>query len=222
MTPRVMNRGYSFNGLFAYLMHDKDHAETSDRVGWTHYHNIPANDPDGAMRWLAFNSMNAEKFKQEYAHLNGTEVEYRGANASGKNVYHYSLAWHPEENPDKDHMLKSVLETLDVLGLTHHPVFITSHVDEPQPHVHVATSLVDPYTGKTKTMSKDHVHLSEWANDYEKEHGIYCKKRVENNKQRQEEKKFVKHRSRGFPQRTKQTFKIFIANRKRARIFRPL
>jgi hypothetical protein len=202
MVPRVFNRGYSHKGLFNYLLHDKGSATENDRVGWTYSYNIPSDDPEKAMKWLAYNSMNADQFKAEYAAREGIELSTVGRKASGKNVYSYSLAWHPDETPEKQIMIDAAVETIQRLGLKDHPCFIVNHIDEPQQHIHVVSSLVNPTTGKTASMSNDALILSKWADEYEREHGIFCEQRIENNKERQNteienQKKFVKHRSKG-------------------------
>ena len=194
MIPKVAARGHSFKGAGQYYLHDKDKAQTSDRVGWTHMHNINTADPHKAMKCMAYTAMNANKLKQEMG------VKATGRKASAGAVYSYSLAWHPSEQPEKQTMLNSAFETLEKLGLKDHQAVIVQHQETDHPHVHVLVNLVNPQNGKTAVMSCDRLTLSEWAQAYEQKHGIHCEKRVENNQKRKDlsndNKKsgFVKHR----------------------------
>ncbi|GEM_PF-3512827 len=194
MIPKVATRGHSFKGAGQYYLHDKDKAQTSDRVGWTHIHNINTSDPEKAMKCMAYTASNANKLKQEMG------VKATGRKTSAGAVYSYSLAWHPSEQPEQKTMLDSAFETLERLGLKDHQAVIVQHQETDHPHVHVVVNLVNPQNGKTAVMSCDRLALSEWAQEYEQKHGIHCEKRIENNQKRKElsndndKSGFVKHK----------------------------
>lgn len=187
MIPRIAKRGYSFKGAGQYYLHDKG-KDTSERVAWTHIHNLPTDDPELAMNWMAYTAMNSEQLKIK----SGTPLT--GRKSQNKPVYAFSLGWQPEQNPSKEHMLALGFDALALLGLTDHETVFVAHSDTKHPHVHVVTNLVHPETGKTLRPQNDRLRLSTWAEQYEKEHDkIYCHERVKNNARRRGGEK-IKHR----------------------------
>ncbi len=177
MVPRIANPGKSFKGAAAYYLHDKG-ANTNKRVAFTHTRNLPTDDPQLAWKIMAHTAMDQQALKIE-----------AGVKATGRklknSVYSYSLAWHPDETPDKEHMLEAARESLKALGMEQAQAILVAHNDEKHPHIHVIVNRVDPQTGKAFSNSNDRLKLSEWAEDYEKRHGrIYCEERVKNNEER--------------------------------------
>src|SRR5688572_1427437 len=108
MVPREANRGSSFKSAGLYYLHDKK-ADTSERVAWTHTENIPTQDPEKALKWMAWTAMHAEELKQR----SGEETK-RGRK-SEKPVYAFSLAWAPEETPERWEMIVAARRALDAL-----------------------------------------------------------------------------------------------------------
>ncbi len=187
MVPKVAGKGRSFKGAGLYYLHDKQ-ALTSERVLFTHTVNLPTEDAEKAMGWMAHTAMRQAEIKAA-----------AGGVAKGRKltspVYAYSLSWSPEEEPTKEQMLAAGMETLKRLGLEGHEAVFIAHKDEPHPHLHVIVNRVNPETGIAAPLSNDHLKLSEWAEEYECAHGkILCQQRVENN-QRRKEQQFVKDRS---------------------------
>lgn len=187
MIPRIANRGRSFKGAGQYYLHDKG-ASSKDRVAWTHTHNLPTSDPELAMKLMAHTAIHRNKLKLQAG------VPLTGRKGNGKPVYSFSLAWQPEQEPQKEHMLELAFDALELLGLKEHEAVFVAHNDTAHPHVHVITNLVHPENGKTMRPQNDRLKFSEWAEAYEKEHGkIYCEERVINNELRRNGSK-VKHR----------------------------
>lgn len=194
MVPHVARRGHSFKGAGQYYLHDKE-ADTAERVAWTQTHNVPTQDPEKAFRWMAWTAMNAEQLKAE---AGGSRA---GRKASAGAVYSFSLAWHPEQQPDPEAMQQSAYETLSLLGLSDHEAVMVAHQETDHAHVHIICNLVHPETGKMAVPSYDFLTLSKWAEEKEREEGkIYCDQRVENNERRRQEAKkdrelaLIKHR----------------------------
>ena len=185
MIPREAGRGRSFLGAGQYYLHDKQ-ARSSERVAFTHTENVPTDDPNKALKWMAWTAMNAEELKREAGvRLNGQ--------ACSKPVFTFSLAWHPEEEPQQEEMVGAGRTALQALGLEKHEALMVAHSDRPHPHMHVIVNVIDPETGKAHSLSYSRLKLSEWAESYEREHGkIYCDQRVENNAKRQQGE-YVKH-----------------------------
>ena len=168
MVPNINNRGQSFKGVTAYLMFDKDMANTSERVGFTHTENLHTNDVMEASRFMAWTDLNREHLKENTA----------GRKASAGNVYHYSISWQDNENPTPEHMKETALKSVERLGLSKHQMYMVEHTDEDHKHMHIVVNLVDPENGKIANVKSDMKRLDRWANEYEKENGIVCHDRA--------------------------------------------
>ncbi|MEM7709662.1 MAG: relaxase/mobilization nuclease domain-containing protein [Pseudomonadota bacterium] len=178
MVPRIGETGTSFKGAGLYYLHDKQ-AMTAERVAFTQTHNLPTDDPERALDWMAWTARHQSELKARAG------VSAAGGNCE-KPVFHYSLAWHPDESPDESHMLSCARETLEALGLGRHEAVFVAHRDQAHPHLHVIANLVNPETGRTASVSFSKRELSRWAEAYEREHGIHCEQRLENNARRRQ------------------------------------
>ena len=186
MVPRIAKRGHSFKGAGAYYLHDKN-ASTDERVAWTQTVNLLSRRPEKALKEMAWTDMHADDLRD----LNGGSKV--GRKSSAGNVYAYSLAWSPMEEPTKEQIQQASLETLQALGLEDHQALLVAHNDTDHSHVHVIVNLVNPDTGLVGNVHKDALRLSEWAEDYEHRCGvIHCEQRVKNN-ERREHGEYVKH-----------------------------
>ena len=179
MIPRIAQRGHSFKGAGAYYLHDKK-AATSERVLWTHTQNLPTNDPEKALLCMAWTDKHSTELKRE------SGVSLAGREQTAGNVYSYSLAWHTEQQPDKDTMLKAANATLGLLGLSEHEAVIVAHGDTAHAHIHIIANLVHPDTGKIASIKQDQRQLAAWASEYEQIDGkIYCEEREKNARRRE-------------------------------------
>ncbi|MGH6837486.1 MAG: relaxase/mobilization nuclease domain-containing protein [Methylocella sp.] len=186
MVPKVAGKGRNFVGAGLYYLHDKK-ASTRDRVAFTHTENLPTRDPDKAIKCMAYTAMRQQELKSR-----------AGGSAKGRKleqpVYCYSLSWAPGEDPSQEDMIEAAMDTLKDLGLTEHETLLVGHNDEPHPHIHVIVNRVHPETGVAAKLSKDHLKLSVWAEEFERRQGeIRCEQRVENNALRRQGE-FVKDR----------------------------
>ena len=191
MVPKVAGKGKSFKGAGLYYLHDKK-ASTSERVAFTLTENLPTDNPELALRYMAYTAMRQGELKAAHgAAMTGRKL--------AQSVYTYSLSWAPGETPTEAEMIAAGRETLKVLGLEAHEVLMVAHNDEPHPHLHLIVNRVHPETGLAAKLSNDHLELSKWAEGYERKQGkIRCEERVENNRKRRERKArkengFVKH-----------------------------
>lgn len=187
MVPRIAKRGHSFKGAGLYYLHDKD-ALTTMRIGWTLSANLSVNDPQSALKMMAWTDKHRDELR---AAKGGSKA---GRKASTGNVYAYSLAWAIGENPSKAKQQECALETLKALGLKDHQALIIAHDDTDHKHIHVLANLVHPEKGTIASVHNDALTLSEWAEDYEIKSGvIHCPERIKNNDER-EQGAYVKHR----------------------------
>lgn len=192
MVPRVAKRGRSFKGAGAYYLHDKG-AQTAERVAWAHTLNLPTDDPEKAMRLMAWTDMHAADLKR------ASGVSMAGREQTAGNVYAYSLSWHEEQRPDKAAMLAAAAVTLERLGLSQHQVVIVAHGDTAHPHAHIIVNLVHPETGRAANVRQDQRKLSAWASEYERDAGaVYCRQREEN-AERRAQGRLTKHQDERLP-----------------------
>ncbi|MEP3919372.1 relaxase/mobilization nuclease domain-containing protein, partial [Ascidiaceihabitans sp.] len=189
MTPKASQEGRatgtSFKGVFAYLQHDKrlegqDVNSTSDRVEWQEFRNLATENPDMAYRIMRATANQQDALKREAG-------QSLAGNKSDKVVFHYSLAWHPDEKDDmtKTEMMKAADESIKALGADGHQAAIIAHNDTKHPHLHVVINRVNPEHGKMLDLWKYQERLSKWALGYEQSRGtIYCEQREMNWKRR--------------------------------------
>ena len=196
MIPRVAGSGQSFDGAGQYYLHDKrkdqdglstdadrlgDYAlhdkadrQTSFRVGFTEILNMEAETPAQAIAQM---SASYERYKERERNKRGRKLT--------KPVYAYSLAWAFDQTPDRDEMMAAALSSLKALGLEKLQTLIVQHTDEPQPHVHVIVNRIEMDGRNARNIFRDHLALSKWAEQYERDHGgILCEQRVANNEAR--------------------------------------
>lgn len=167
MVPKIASSGGSFRGAALYYLHDKG-ARTTDRVAWTHTENLTTNDPDRAWRQMAATALRQDEIKR-------TAGGSAGGRKLQKPVFCMSVAWHPEQDPDRHHMLDTAKAAVAALGMERCEAIYVCHDDEPHSHVHVILNRVDPETGRAASDSRSKAKLSEWAAAYERDHGkIYC------------------------------------------------
>jgi hypothetical protein len=176
MNPVELDRGRSFKGLAAYLLHDPK-LETSERVGWTQSFNLNDADPDRAWRLMASTAQSADALK-EAAGIKTT------GRKSTKPVYHFTLTWSETDQVSEPLQQKAVHGALKALGLEGHQALAVQHTDG-KPHVHVMVNLIDHETGvsaatatmqpngkKASKLSNSQRKLRTWANQFEQTHGL--------------------------------------------------
>ena len=186
MIPRTATRGHSFKGAGLYYLHDRG-AKTDERVAFTETRNLPTNDPHKGMKWMSYTAMNADNLKEQAG------GDRRGRKATAGAVYSFSLAWHPEQNPQREEMVSAADSLMEKLGLADHQAVLVAHSDADHSHIHGIVNLVNPDNGKTAQVRMDHLAMSKWAQSYEEEHGkVYCQARKENNAERERLQKLKK------------------------------
>lgn len=177
MIPRLHRRGNSFKGALAYILHDPG-KESSERVAWVLTENV-FSDPEDA--W--FEMFDTYRNRTALKKYHGTDLRGRD---NKKPVLHYTLSWHSSDNPNPEHMKAMALDSLKALGLSEHEAVMACHSDKEHHHVHVVVNTVHPYTGKTAPLKFSKLEFSRWAEAYEREHGIHCEQRIQNNERRRE------------------------------------
>ncbi len=177
MVPKLHAKGSSFKGAAAYLLHDKGRADTSERVAWTEIRNLAVHDPQLAWRVMAATALDQKRLKAQAG------VKNTGRK-SDKHVLHLTLSWHPEQSPSREDMIQAADQAIQALGAGDRQAMIVAHNDEDHPHVHVLINRVSPQDGRHLSSSKEKLKLSEWAQAYEEQTGIYCENRIINNEMR--------------------------------------
>ncbi|WP_226562507.1 relaxase/mobilization nuclease domain-containing protein [Salipiger thiooxidans] len=176
MIGRDTGGGSSFAGAGLYYLHDRN-ADTDERVAFTHTENLLTDNPETAMKVMAWTALHQSELKAA-----------AGVKATGrkleKPVHTFMLSWAPGEDPDHEHMIETARSAVSALGLADHEAVFVGHDDTDHAHVHIIVNRVHPDHGKAAKLSKTRLTLSKWAEAYEKEHGIHCHRRIENNKRR--------------------------------------
>lgn len=186
-----------------YMLRDKQGAQTKKRVGFTETRNLPTNDPDKALRCMAWLAANAQHVRQgavaAAAKAAGMSYDdyvretnpFRGRKGQ-KPVYTLSLAWHPTRNrvPAREDMVKAADEVLKTLGLDKHQALIVQHTDTAHPHIHLIINRVSPIDGRYASVGNDWLKLSWWAMQHERQTGlVLCHERIFNWEQRHHQRR---------------------------------
>jgi hypothetical protein len=178
MVPRITSKGRSFKGAGAYFLHDLGKATTAERVQFVHTVNMLTDDPDKALKVMAWTAEHANDLKV----ASGQKLTGRKAQNP---VYTYALAWAPDQNPEQAHMVEFGLRSLETLGVAEHEALFIAHNDTDHKHLHVIVNRTHPVTGLMAKMGHDQNLLSRLAQTYEEETGrVYCHERVANNRRR--------------------------------------
>jgi hypothetical protein len=179
MIVRILSTGKSFAGVANYLSHDANHAKTSERINWTHTHNLANDDVPCAVNEMLWTARDAELLKQEA----GVRA---GGRATENTVKHLSLNWSPEDKPTREHMIETTEDFLRHQGWADHQAVFFSHTDKPYAHVHVMLNMIHPETGLRLDDNFERRRAQAWALEYERENGrVYCEQRLKNPKERE-------------------------------------
>ena len=158
-------RGRSFHGLLAYILHDLQHAITSERVMVTAMLNLLTNTLDLA----------ADEVRDT---IRRALAERRTGQRPDRLAFHFILSWHQDDHPTAAHMIETARSAVAALHLGEHQAVIAGHDDTDKPHVHVAVNVIHPETGKAAKLGWRHRIMSRWAAAYERKQGVIrCPKR---------------------------------------------
>ncbi len=171
MVPKLLSSGRSFKGLAQYLTHDPKE-QTANRVAWTHTLNCANDHVPSAVHEMYTTMQDADALKQEA----GIKP---GGRPLQKPVKHFSLNWHPDNAPSKEHMIEATQSFLEHMGWHEHQALLAAHSDTDHAHVHVMLNAVHPLTGKKLDDGLERRRAQEWALEYERQQGkIHCEERL--------------------------------------------
>ena len=189
MNVRIAGRGHSFKGAGLYYLHDKD-AQTKERVGFTHVHNIQTDDPGKAINMMIYTANNADHLKDQAG------IKKTGAKRTQGPVYTYSLNYEPDRKPTKEQMVGDAQETLRRLGLEDHQAVFIEHTDTDHPHLHIMANLINPNDGRVHVPSWSKLKCSDWALEKEREQGAITSPEREINNAKRKNGGFVKYKEK--------------------------
>lgn len=165
MNPNAANKGRSFKGAIAYIIHDPDRAETDERVLFVETRNLRTDDPEKAAKVMAYTAKHAAELKAA-----------AGIKATGRKtdspVYHLSLSWVPGEDPSQSEMMEAGEAALRAIGFEDHEAVYAAHGDKAHKHLHIVVNRVHPVTGKTHNPKDDQKLLQAWGHEYDKARGL--------------------------------------------------
>lgn len=146
-----------------YAEHDKG-KDSSERVAWSLNINCPQASAEVTERGWEQLVADAPELKRQ-----------AGVSARGRplrNPYgHYLLSWHPDDNPSREHIVKSVKSALKSIGLAKCEARIIVHSDTEHIHAHIVVCRVNPESGRTMGNQNDLPKLQRWALQYRKSQG---------------------------------------------------
>ena len=175
MIPRLHKRGQSFKGACSYILHDAQKT-SRDRVLWSETLNLVSQADDAWFEMYA-TARDQALLKQQH----GQDARGR---KNTKPVLHLSLSWALSEQPTPEHMRETARAALNAMRLSEHQALIAAHGDKQHLHLHIVVNSIHPVSGMTAPLKYTKERLSRWAEGYEREHGIHCEQRIENNRLR--------------------------------------
>jgi hypothetical protein len=172
MIVKIQPNGTSFSGVAAYLTHDPDQAKTSERVAWTHTHNLANDDVPCAVNEMVWTARDAELLKQQA----GVRA---GGRATESPVKHCSLNWSPEDRPSREHMIETAEGFLRRMNWHEHQAILVAHQDKAYAHVHIMLNTIHPETGLKLDENFEYRRAQAWALEYERaQDHVYCEERL--------------------------------------------
>jgi hypothetical protein len=166
--------GKSFKGAALYFLHDKrEKGEaqrlTDERVVWTDSFNTLQNDPERVIREMQATAMNQNWLRQQAGHS-------KGGRPTAQCVMSVSLSWHPEQNPEPEHMKEAARQFLERMGWGEHQALLVAHNDTGHKHVHIILNTIHPETGMTLDNDYSKLRAGRWRVEYERQQGkIYTR-----------------------------------------------
>ena len=182
--------GVAFGGLVRYMTHDAPGPErgskpptTTERVAWSRCENLPADDPELAIRIMAATVRDADHLKA------AAGVSARGRKLQ-KPVKHIVISWPAGDEPSETEQLEATSALLTDLGLEDRQRVTVAHDDRDHRHVHICVNRVSDVDGRAAPSNNERRTASTWAEKFELERErrprIECPARVENRQCREE------------------------------------
>lgn len=161
---KTHGRGTSFKGALTYYLHDKSTTQTAERVGFTHMVNLVTDDPYDAWREMMVTAESSDQLKRNAGiSLSGAKNE--------QPVYCFSIEWHPDDHPTKEHMLETALDVLKFMKMHEHQAVIVEHTDTPHPHVHITVNMIHPENGPERQPVEGRVQARQMVRQLRTEDG---------------------------------------------------
>ena len=170
MNPRI-NVGRGVTGAVRYVLGQGRDPKTGQlkelapdeqsRVAWISgqgafgFDITTAADADRARRVMEFDALNQKSCTRRCE----------------QDCVHLSVAWRPGEAPTRQQMEEAARAALKALGMENAKAIFVAHNDEEYAHVHIVASKINPATGRAYDLERSKIKLSDWALDYEREHG---------------------------------------------------
>ena len=179
MTPhKTLGRGIS--GTVRYVMGEGKRDPVTGK--------IPEHAPglESRVAWFSGTGFGFPIDSRERLDIARRVMEWAAQNQTSKtkkcidDCLHLSLSWHPDEKPTRADMEAAAHSALAKLGMANARAIIVAHNDTDHAHLHLVISRINPETGKAFASSFDTEILSDWALQWELEHGgVRCKTRLQ-------------------------------------------
>ncbi len=179
MTPhKTLGRGIS--GTVRYVMGEGKRDPVTGK--------IPEHAPglESRVAWFSGTGFGFPIDSRERLDIARRVMEWAAQNQTSKtkkcidDCLHLSLSWHPDEKPTRAEMEAAAHSALAKLGMANARAIIVAHNDTDHAHLHLVISRINPETGKAFASSFDTEILSDWALQWELDHGgVRCEARLE-------------------------------------------
>ena len=113
----------------------------------------------------------------EDAELARKMMEFLAVNQASKtrkcveDCVHLTLMWERGEKPTDGEKMEAAREAMQTLRMSNALYLVYSHNDEDADHVHIVGSKINPATGYAYDLAASQRKLSDWALEYERQHG---------------------------------------------------
>lgn len=134
----------SIGGTLDYLENDPD------RVDWKEVQHLASDDPKFVRQQM-----------ESTAEMSRTDQP----------IYHYSISWDVDDNPNREQMQAVARQSLKDLGMEDHQALIVAHKDHDYKHLHVMANRVHPETGLAWSVKMDYKVLEKSLRRQERAHG---------------------------------------------------
>jgi Ti-type conjugative transfer relaxase TraA len=169
MNPRI-NTGKGVTGAVRYVLGQGRDPKTGELLELQ-----PGEQ--SRVAWISGQGFSYDINGLDDAQLARREMEFDALNQASKtrqcekDCMHLTLAWKPGETPTQKDMEAAARSALKDLGMENAKALFVAHNDEDYAHVHIVASKINPATGRAYDLAGSYRTLSNWAENYEREHG---------------------------------------------------
>ena len=131
--------GKGFRGVVTYLLQGARQEKDPHRVTFTVFRNLAFEKNELVARQMRLVASQSKRVKNP--------------------VYHFVIAWRPEEAPSNEVMIQVADRTCRELGLTEHQAYYVGHDDTDHRHLHIVVNRVHPVSFRAWSPHNDFARI---------------------------------------------------------------